>query len=287
MPSLALTFLLKSQNSDGGWGYAAGQTSVVEPTAATLLVIAADEAAGEARRRAVDWLARGQHSDGGWGMSHADGASGWHTAWAVLALGRLQANRETFERGIAWLVGAEGIRFSGDDVMERGRQLFGIDLALRGWPWFPGEASWLEPTALALLALSWAARTSALEARLTEGVRYIQDRRCPAGGWNVGNPVMFDSALPARAHPTALALMALARLAPQAIQPDDVEALRADMRRDGGALALAWGLVALQALGEADEAARIRLLARQAPDGSWGGNVYYTAMTLLALEGRF
>ena len=122
-------------------------------------------------------------------------------------------------------------------------------------------------------------------ARLDEAVRYIQDRRCPGGGWNVGSPTQFDSTLPARAHPTAWVLMALSRLAPTAIHPEDLTALRADMHRDRGVLALASGLLAFRTLGESDDLAQVRLAELQRRDGGWSHNPHQAAIAIMAVRG--
>ena len=114
---------------------------------------------------------------------------------------------------------------------------------------------------------------------------YLTDRRCAGGGWNFGNPVMLGAGLPPRAHPTAWALLALARLKPDAIRAEDMTALRAEMARDGGALALGLGLLALRTLGEDDGSSAARLALLQLPDGSWNGNPYHTAVALLAARG--
>jgi hypothetical protein len=58
------------------------------------------------------------------------------------------------------------------------------------------------------------------------------------------------------------------------------------MHLDGGALALAWGLCALHALGQDDAEARTRLAALQQPDGGWSGSPYTTAVALMAAKER-
>jgi len=166
-----------------------------------------------------------------------------------------------------------------------------MDLALQGWPWLPGEASFVEPTSLALWALTSARlvtpqAVAAGQARIDLAVRYLADRRCRPAGWNVGNPMMFSRTFPPRACPTAWALLALQQIAPHVIRREDVDVLLADMRIDGGALALAWGLVALHALGQDDAGAQTRLTALREPDGGWRGNPYTTALANLATKER-
>jgi hypothetical protein len=274
-------YLVANANPDGGWGYAAGETSCTEPTAAAALALSGDSGPPEARNLALAWLQGSQHRDGGWGVSKEDESSGWPTAWAVLALLKAGAAAEPVSRGVEWLLRVERAA-AGVDSLEVTRKVLEIDPTLRGWPWLPGEATWVEPTALAMMALVRAPRTAQISARLDESVRYLIDRRCRGGGWNVGNPVMFSQALPPRSCPTAWALLALANVARDAIRGEDLEVLRDDMHSDGGALALGWGLVALRTLGQDDAYAAARLDALQKPDGSWNGNSYHTAVAVMA-----
>jgi hypothetical protein len=287
MVASTLAFLLATQNPDGGWGYAAGQASTVEATATAVLALRDGSARDLARRASMAWLGAAQHPDGGWGLGASDPESGWTTAWGVLALAQDEAAADAVRRGAVWLLAVKTLRLEGDGLQREVREKFAIDPNLRGWPWLPGEASWVEPTALAMLALTTPSVTSAAQERLDEGVRYLVDRRCHGGGWNLGNPVMLGGQLPPRAHPTAWALLALARVAPDVIRPEDLLALRAEMRRDGGALGLAWGLLALRVLGEDDADAANRLSAQQRADGSWNGNPFHTAVALLAERGGF
>ncbi len=235
-------------------------------------------------QRAIAWLHNTQHQDGGWGLGATDEQSGWHTAWAVLTLARQDPSQVIVVRGTEWLLSVETLRTT-EDAIQMLEPTVAIDLHLRGWPWLPGEASWIEPTALAILALT-AARAPATD-RIDEATRYVLDRRCQGGGWNVGNPVMFSQPLPARAHPTAWALLALAQVAPQSVTTEDLVTLRSEMLNDGGAPALAWGLLALRALGQSDDTAVQRLRALQLPDGSWGHSPYETGLSMLALDPNF
>lgn len=280
----AASFLLGSQNPDGGWGYAPGQHSVLEPTAAAALALSSDPSARESYERALDWIQVAQGREGGWGLNPEDADGGWQTAWALLALARAGVAPGAVDRGAAWLLAVGTLDL--DDVQDV-QEIFAIDPDLRGWPWRPGEASFVEPTALAMLALHAVPATAQIRARLDEAVTYLQDRRCRGGGWNVGNPMMFSKPLAPRACPTAWVLLALARLAPQAILEEDQLALLDDMEWDGGALALAWGVLALSVLGNEDPLMTARLAALQAPGGGWNENPYHTAVAAMAFQGDF
>jgi hypothetical protein len=279
-----MSFLSSNQNPDGGWGYAPQQSSLVEPTSAAILALSGTPSAAYSCQCAIDWLRSAQHPDGGWGFSSNDPESAWPTAWAVLALTRSGKATNISDLAIQWLLNVKTLQLS-KDTIQAGQKILTIDLSLRGWPWLPGEAAWVEPTALALMALESSSGIDAA-ARRKDGLRFIQDRRCPGGGWNVGSPVMFSSALPGRVHPTAWVLLALSKMAPGNIRSEDIKLLRAEMHRDGGAQGLAWGLLALRTMREDDAPAEARLKALQAPNGGWSNDIYSTAVAVMALRGH-
>jgi hypothetical protein len=281
----SLPFLESSQNFDGGWGYGRGEPSTAEPTAAVTLALQDQPDPAVARSRGLDWLAAAQHRDGGWGLTREDAESGWQTAWGALALARSKLPDGAVDRAIGWLLKVKQLKLEDDEQQRETRKLLAIDPALRGWPWLPGQATWVEPTALAILALAEAPPTPAISVRTDEAVRYLKDRRCTGGGWNVGNPVMLGASLLPRAEPTAWVLLALARLARDAIEPKDLAALRFCMQHDGGTLALAWGLLALRALGEDDPIASARLADMGNTETGWNNNPYHTAVAVLAERG--
>ena len=97
---------------------------------------------------------------------------------------------------------------------------------------------------------------------------------------------MFSKSLPARAHTTALVVLALSNLAPETIMPDDIKALRSEMQRDGGVLGLAWGLLALKTLKIDDTSAEGRLVALQDKGGGWGNSPFKTAIAIMAFRGH-
>jgi hypothetical protein len=285
MVANSLRYLNNSQNSDGGWGYTAGEPSTVEATAAVTVALQGQPDAAELRDPGLAWLVAAQHRDGGWGLTRDDAESGWQTAWAALALVRATPPGKVVERAIEWLLDEDVLKLE-DDVQQRTtRTQLAIDPALRGWPWLPGQATWVEPTALTIQALAQVPPTPAISARTDEAVRYLKDRRCTDGGWNVGNPVMLGASLPPRAEPTAWVLLALARLARDAIVPQDLDTLRACMAHDGGTLGLAWGLLALRALGEDDPVAAVRLARLGDTETGWNDNPYHTAVATMAGRG--
>jgi hypothetical protein len=286
MGTTALDYILAHQHESGGWGYASESLPAVEPTATVLLAIREEPTALEAFNRGLEWLRKSQNSDGGWGYTSGDEESNWLTAWAVLVLGRIGQVDDGFRGGAAWLANVATLYQVAHDEME---SVFGVTAvqgpASKCWPWLPGEATWIEPTALSILALGAAEKTDEIQNRMEAGVHYFQERRCPGGGWDVGNPPMFGSTAPARTQTTACVLLSLNSLSPESILSEDIQVMRKDMMDDGGVLALSWGLLAIRTLGSADDVAQRRLDGLQGADGGWSDSPYQTSIAMLAKRG--
>lgn len=275
----ATDFLLQSQNADGGWGYRVGaqRVSYVEPTAAVLLALSD----ANARARGRGFLLSMQHVDGGWGIASIDSESGWMTAWAVRALVPFPFLIDSLMRGVNWLLATEGLRLT--DAAQRAtiRATYKIDSTLRGWSWQTGDASWVHPTALAIIALASAGQSDL--SRVREGVDYLLDRAVSSGGWNVGNPWMLDKPMPATIQDTAVALLALRAVNQSIDEPRIASAIR--FLRDAVARAqtpaeLAWGVYALKSWQIDVRDALARLNALQKPNGSWNDNPFITAIAV-------
>jgi hypothetical protein len=213
-----LPFLLDRQNPDGGWGYHPRSNSSVEATSWALLALhsAVGELYGEQVLRGLRWLCQAQLADGSWPAFVARSAGCWVTSLACLALQAQAQCPATVERGLSWLVGAwpsEGSlwwrlrsRLRGDCSVVR------QDNSLRGWSWTPGAASWVEPTAYALILFQRVAdqlRPPGAEERVRLAEAMLYDRMCPGGGWNSGNPRVYGIAGEPRVGPTVWALLAL------------------------------------------------------------------------------
>ncbi len=161
------------------------------------------------------WLLAAQRADGSWPPFPGYPRGCWVTSVASRALHLEGGAPAAVERGLRWLLDAwpaEGT------LWWRLRQtLFpsavtAQDSSLRGWNWTPGTASWVEPTAHALLFLR-ALPAGMLSPRGNErrslAERMLFNRMCPGGGWNSGNPRIYGVAGVPRIGPTAWALLAL------------------------------------------------------------------------------
>lgn len=286
MNTNALDFLIASQHESGGWGFHTDYKPALEPTAAVLLSLSGVEKARQSFDRGLGWLLEAQNPDGGWGYTLGDTESTWLTAWAVLTLGKVGKKDEPFHNGKAWLLGERTFQ---QEASEQVEAVFGPEAARgpasQSWPWLPGEATWVEPTAFSLLALAQAELSGDERVRIEAGLAYLQERRCPGGGWSVGDPIMFSQSLPARVQQTACVALAFSAYSPELIHPEDLQRLGEGMQQEGGAMALSWGLLAFRSLGKLDLALMEKLDHLQLQDGSWGSNPYLTAITVMAKRG--
>jgi hypothetical protein len=210
-----LDFLRAAQNSDGGWGFFPGKQSWLEPTAYALIALKAAGGAGDAVESGWNLVRSWQLRDGSWPACAAVLEPHWTTALCVTLHCRRGVYDDQFRAGVEWLLGTSGV--------ENGFQfriahllrpaVVELDPSFKGWPWRPGNTSWIEPTAHALVALREAANYVAdtrVKDRVSTGERMILERRCSDGGWNYGNRKVLGAELPSYPETTALALVGLA-----------------------------------------------------------------------------
>jgi hypothetical protein len=283
MPS-SIDYLISAQPASGGWGYSAGQKPVVEPTSAVLLAIHNEPAANNSVQRGMSWLLSCQHQDGGWGINEDDPESGWQTAWALIAMRSSLQNQDSISKSVEWLVNVGTLDVTQEEFQKQEipkRDNIGSFI----WPWLPGQAGWIEPTAMAVLALEGITKSPLADFRISAAINYFQKYRTADGGWNVGNAGPLDTIVIPRAYPTALVLMALARSAQSEIKTMDLDALRNDLQRDPSILAQSSGLLALRILREGGEALISNINEHQFANGSWDDNPFFTAWAIMAIRG--
>src|SRR2546425_5920474 len=210
-----LDFLRTAQNPDGGWGFFPGKQSWLEPTAYALMALHGDGASGQNFERGWKLMRFWQLPDGSWQPCAAVLESHWTTALCVTLHCLRGANDEPCRRGVNWLLETSGteneLKFR--LVHKLLPSVVELDPSFKAWPWRPGNSSWIEPTAHALVALKKASRAQApslLRDRITSGEKMILERRCRDGGWNYGNRKILGTELPSYPETTALALLGLA-----------------------------------------------------------------------------
>ena len=124
----------------------------------------------------------------------------WPTALAVLAWHASTAHDEPRQRALDVLLAQGGIPLPRSPLV-------GHDTTLVGWTWIQGTHSWVEPTAVALLALRVSGQGE--HPRCEEAVRLLLDRQL-SSGWNYGNTRTFDREMRPTPDSTGAALCALA-----------------------------------------------------------------------------
>ena len=208
--SKRLAILRRTQNPDGGWGYFAGKTSWLEPTAYAALALQGEPAADRAWELLRSW----QLADGGWPPRAGVKTSGWGTALCAIIAMAHQEWDAPLKKGISWLVGLSGVESNWLSVLVSrvGLVDYGRNVGLKSWPWRPGNSGWVEPTVHAIVALKIAApklSSKELRERVRIGEAQLLDVRDRDGGWNYGSPKVLGVELPSYPETTALALVAL------------------------------------------------------------------------------
>jgi hypothetical protein len=233
----------------GAWGYRRGGSPSVEATALAALGLLAtsqgdDDPARALIVRSADMLAGLQRPDGSLAVGPSLPSPGWATPYALLLWQALGTHHEARRRAVAWLLVE---RVDTPPHSADTDRLTGHDSTIPGWPWVEGTHSWVEPTALAVLALGREGHLG--HPRVVDGVRLLVDRAIESGGWNYGNNVVFGRSLRPQPAPTGLALLALTRAGSGKGVDRAVAYLRSTLPGLRAASSLGWGLLGLRARG--------------------------------------
>ncbi|MHB8898901.1 MAG: prenyltransferase/squalene oxidase repeat-containing protein [Thermoguttaceae bacterium] len=225
-------------------GYSLEQSAATEPTALAALALAGWSSLAQALA-AAEWLAGLQAADGSLGVRQNAAKPCWPTALAALAWqatgGTPNRFAEQIKKGNNWSLSIYGER-------RKPSELFGHQTMLSAWPWVEGTHSWIEPTALQVVAL----KRSELgqHPRVREAVELLIDRQLPGGGCNFGNTTVLGKVLPPYIQSTGMAMLALAG------EPDSGGRIQRSLAYLGRAISprttpvsLAWGLMGLTAHG--------------------------------------
>lgn len=235
---------MRAADSCGAWSYRPGASPAAEPTALTLMALAAQGIEMQHHRNALDWLASQQRADGAVPVCLNLSSPCWTTGLAILAWSTVDPQgpnsyASAIERAATWLITTKGRQIPNRP------DVYGHDTSLRGWPWVEGTHSWVEPTAYGVLGLRAAQQSG--HPRCREGVRLLLDRAFPGGGWNYGNTKILGSPLRPFPAPTGIALTALAGDEMGAPIAAGIEYLTAELPSIRAPLTLSWGLIGLSA----------------------------------------
>lgn len=185
-------------------------------------------------------LIREQGEDGRVWVRRQHPDSYWPTALAILAWQDSLASQAAQVRAVRFLLETTGEHSSRkpDDPLAH-------DTLLKGWPWIGGTHSWIEPTALAVIALKTAGHGQ--HDRVREAIRMMLDRQLPHGGWNYGNTLVFGRELHPMPESTGVALSGLAGVIGQEKVARSISYLQGEVDRLRTPISLGWTLLGLAA----------------------------------------
>ncbi len=273
--------LLESRSlPEGGFPARGGEPFRSDATAWAILVLSRRTPGHSLLGTARDRLTTAQDSDGRVSMSREHEEAYWPTALSVLAWHRSQAHEVHFSRGVQFLLkttGQHGSKNSDDPA--------GHDPSIPGWPWIESTHSWIEPTALSVLALQMTGHGQ--HNRVREGIRMMLDRQLPHGGWNYGNTTVYGRELHPMPESTGAALAGLAGQVEKKTVARSLDYLQGEVDRLRTPISLGWGLLGLAAwdLWPSNGAALVeRCLGNQARYGEYDTSAL-CLLLLAAVEG--
>lgn len=225
---------------EGGFAMHNGEAFRPDATAWAVMALVASEGDLDLTIPACRQLAGNQQSDGR--ISVVDGhlQSYWPTSLAILAWKKVAGFEQQREWAARFLLNNTGKHWPKEKDSAAAH-----DTSIKGWPWIEGTYSWIEPTALAILAL----RSSGFSghSRVKEAVRMILDRQLPSGGWNYGNKIVFKKELRPMPAYTGMALTALAGLSDMRQIRLSLDYLTDKVQKLQTPLSLAWSIFGITA----------------------------------------
>jgi hypothetical protein len=281
--SLLPNYLDTLQNralSDGGFASQVGGEYRPDATAWAVLALVAAGIQDEVIINDRSRLASSQHADGRVSITLDRPDAFWPTPLAVLAWHGSPMHARPQTRAINFLLITYGIHW-----VKKSDSPVAHDTSIPGWPWTENTHSWVEPTALSLLALR--ATGYGKHKRALAAVRLLMDRQLPAGGWNYGNTFVYGQELFPQPDCTGLALSALVGYVPLEKVQQSLNYLQTRINRLRTPLSLGWGLLGLGAWGKRPEKARswiMECLKRQERYGPYDTSLL--SLLLLALLGH-
>lgn len=239
----SIKILLARELSDGGFRVAEGGGTRPDATAWAVLALRAGgegEEVESAIGRGRTQLLNLQISDGRVPIDMEHPGACWPTPLALLAWQGWPPGAVACDRGYQFLTDAKVIVVPSERVVNQ------IDSSLRGWAWFGGTSTWVEPTALAILAFGAAGRH--IE-RVDQGIKLLLDRQLPHGGWNYGNTLVYDTELLPAEEYNGIALAGLAGHCEVAQVEASLALLQGKIAKLRTPQALGWGILGLAAWG--------------------------------------
>lgn len=234
--------LLRRALPAGGFLGRHGGQFQVDSTAWGILALTACGGPTEMLDRSRHVLMREQLPDGRLCVNKTHPAAYWPTSLAILAWQDSMSCREAQQRSVRFLLDTTGFHFPRESDAPSGH-----DTLLKGWPWIDETHSWVEPTAMSVMALR--ATGCGRHNRVQEAVRLLLDRQLPHGGWNYGNTLVFGKELHPMPESTGVALAGLSGSVDREAVLPSLQYLQGEVTRLRTPISLGWSLLGLAAWG--------------------------------------
>lgn len=230
--------LLARVRTDGGFSQQRDEPYRTDATAWAIITLSSIDPDKSCIQTAMTRLTADQHEDGRISIALDHPEAFWPTALAILAWSCSSVESEPRQRAIGFLLSTTGKHWN-----KRPDEIAQHNPALKGWPWIAATHSWIEPTALSLIALSVAGYQAHL--RVKEAVHMLMDRQLPHGGWNYGNTSVFGQDLRPAPETTGAALHALTGYVARQDVQRSLDYLCKEVTRLHTPISLGWTLLAL------------------------------------------
>ena len=273
--SILPRLFLKYLNPDGGLPYSPGMPSFSEPTLLMILgLIASGDTA--AAQPLVDWALRARNKNGSIGLNAEFPDEGlWNSSLLAIAMHHLGRKSER-DAAIDFVLGFRSIQLARSSEND-------LDTQLVGWPWVAHTFGWVEPTAWALLSLTLAGKPD--HPRAIEGLRLLEDRCLPEGGWNYGNKIVFSQILMPFWDTTALATLAIGDHNPN-LTKKNLDLLEKSLPEMHSLLTHALTGICLARFGRKTESIRSRIVENLENQRQEDLNLAHSALGVVALSNQ-
>ncbi|MEK6787035.1 MAG: prenyltransferase/squalene oxidase repeat-containing protein [Nitrospirota bacterium] len=238
--TLGSAALLRRALPSGEFSGRPGGQFQVDSTAWGILALTACDGSAELLDQSRHLLMREQLLDGRLCVNKTHPASYWPTSLAILAWQDSQSCSEAQQRAIRFLLDTTGFHFPRESDAPSAH-----DSQLKGWPWVDETHSWVEPTAMSVMALR--ATGYGRHDRVQEAVHMLLDRQLPHGGWNYGNTLVFGKELHPMPESTGAALAGLAGDVDRKKVARSLDYLQGEVDRLRTPISLGWALLGLAA----------------------------------------
>lgn len=232
--------LKKRLLSDGGFSPYPGTGFRANTTCWAVLALSGDPDSADMVAQARSRLAESQLPEGNVSLASDHPEIVWLTSLSILAWHRSAEYQENKVRAADFLIHTSGTH------PDRSQDFPGAnDPSIKGWPWIADTHSWVEPTAMAVLALKLSGYGG--HARVKEGIRLLMDRQLRHGGWNYGSTAIYGRESRPMPHSTGIALNALKGYVRREDISKSLDYLNARMASLKTPLSLAWSILGLGA----------------------------------------